>query len=656
MSRHVFNGLLGAVVALAFLIFFRFIWAPDPAQSLFARAGRLEAAGATVAALEHYRLISDKHPESFYAPRALLRQGDLLAAWGRRDNNTEALKESVVAYERLATTYPADPLATEALLDAGRVAAENLGDRSAAKGFYGMLLERTSSKSDVAATATLKLGRLAIDDHDGKTAQTLLQRVLQRWPQLSDRASEAQYFLGVAYETLFKNKEWATRAYDATIERYPSSIWANDARGRLGLIVFSDTKGHRPARRVLIDVAPLPDDGSANGSLWASLRPILAARGVEADDVTLRGWSLAPFYAGFDTTNPSRVVTPQFDAFENVVANAGLRYTIKSGGKEAEALQDLQDEVDAAHAPLVYFEDKGQGTWALCVGYDSDRGEVMLQSRGARFDTLNAKAFAAMWKAKSSLGNSYTMISLVERGARERPKPSLTPTPAPTALPGQTPSPQLLTAPAFVWELPQIKRGDAERRTLQRAAALLVRPRSGNVALNAEGLNLLAVELRRVAQTAPTAEAVEPTPLPEATTVPAEGEAGGPEAESPYLPTVTPTAPPLRDNSARSNRNDTARARALLGFLGDPAREWANRRREGALWCDQVANRLNEPRLKQAASSLRASASALEEAILLAPSSLSDPLGAGDRTQLIEVARQIERARDAERAAARAMQ
>lgn len=659
MSRHVFNGLLGAFGALAFLIFVRFIWAPDPAQSLFARAERLESAGAIRTALDHYRLISDNNPESFYAPRALLRQGDLLAAWGQRENDKEILKESVVAYLRLATTYPADPLATEALLDAGKIAAEDLGDRSAAKGFYGMLLGRVSAKSDVAATATVKLGRLALDERDSKTAQTLLQRVLQRWPKLADPAAEAQFHLGVLYETLLNKKEWATRAYDATIARYPASTWANDARGRLGLIVFSEIKGQRPARRVLIDVAPLPDDASANGSLWASLRPILAARGVEADDITLRGWSLAPFYAGFDPANPSRVVTPQFDAFENVVANAGLRYTIKSGGKEAEALRDLQDEIDAAHAPLVYFEDKGQGTWALCVGYDSDRGEVMLQSRGARFDTLNAKAFAAMWKAKSSLGNSYTMISMVERGGRERPKPSLTPTPMPTPLPGETPRPELLAAPAFVWDLPQIKRRDAERRALQRAATLLVRPRNGTVALNAEGLNLLATELRRIARATPIVEAVEPppAPLPDPTIAPPDEATEGTDEESPYLPeaTPTPTVPPARPVRVQTVRNDAPRARALLGFLGDPAREWANRRREGALWCDDAANRLKDGRLKQAASSLRTSAAALEEAIILAPSSLSEPLGEGDRAQLNEVARHIERARDAERDAARAM-
>ncbi|MBW3637305.1 MAG: hypothetical protein KY445_12725 [Armatimonadetes bacterium] len=661
MPRHFLNGLAGAAATVAFLLFLRVIWSPDPAQSLFARAQRLESAGQIPLALRHYALISDTHPESFYAARALLRQGDLLAERGRQNGDKGALQSAVSAYARLAKAYPSDPLATEALLDAGRVAAENLGDRAAAKGFYNLLLQKSGSRSDAAATATLKLGRLALDERDGKTAQTLLQLVLRQWPNLTDRAAEAQFHLGVAYETLFKNPEWATRAYDATIARYPSSTWANDARVRLGLSVFSDTKGRRPARRVFIETRrPLPDDGGATGSLWASLRPILAAHGIEADDATLRGWSLMPFYAGFDPKNPSRIVKAPFDAFENVLANAGLMLTVKHGGKEAEALKDLSDEIDAEHAPLVYFEEKGKGTWALAVGYDSDRGEVMLLSRGARFDTLAAKSFAAMWKAPSSFGSPYTMISVLPAGAKARPNPSLTPTPLPTPLPGQTPAPALLTPPSFVWQLPQLSAKNADRRALQRASALLLRPRQGEFFLNAEGLSLLAGELKKIARVRVEVRVVPtplptPTPFPTPTPLPADPS----EPESPYAPAVTPTPLPTAVPSVSfvplQNRNDGARARSLLSFLEAAAREWAVRRREGALWLDGAANRLNDPEIKGAAAALRASAEALDEAILLAPSDLGDALGAGERAQIGEVARQIERARDAEREAANLM-
>ncbi|HEX8466081.1 MAG TPA: tetratricopeptide repeat protein [Abditibacterium sp.] len=661
MSRHFFNGLVGAGVVLVLFVLLRVVWSPDPAQSLFLRAQRLESAGQIAFALRHYELISQKHPESFYAPRALLRQGDLLASQGRESNSQPVLRTALDAYARLASTYPSDPLATEALLDAGELAAEDLRDRAAAKGFYQNLLDRSGSKSDAAATATVKMGRLAIEEGQGEAAKTLLQRVLRQWPNLSDRAAEAQFHLGVAYETLFKNREWATRAYEATLARYPASTWANDARGRLGLLVFSDAKRSRPARRVLIDVEPLPDDGPSDGSLWSALRPLLAAHGIEADAATLLGWSLTPFYAAFDPQNPARVVNPQFDAWDNVVANAGLRLTRKSGGKEAEALRDLRDEIDAARAPLVYFEEKGadgtpRGTWALCVGYDSERDEVMLQSRGARFDTLAVKSFAQFWKAKSSLGGVYTLISLVPRGPAARPAPSLTPTPEPTPKPGQTPQPSLSNPPAFVWELPRLSATQSERRTQKRAATWLLRPKSGGVLLNIEGLSALARELTRLAQPQPALSAVETAPILEPTPAAiAEATADGIEgAESPYV-VETPAAPSEIEAPGALNPDEANRARALLRFFGAPARAWAAKRRDAAAWCDEAAARLKDPRLKGAAQNLRASAQALETAITLVPSNLSDPLGAGDRAQIGEVARQIERARAAERAAADAL-
>ncbi|HEX9997627.1 MAG TPA: hypothetical protein VGB45_10815 [Abditibacterium sp.] len=644
MPRHLFNGLLGAFGALAFFILLRVVWSPDPSQSLFARAQRLEAAGQIPTALAHYRLISDTHPESFYAPRALLRQGDLLAARGRERGDKIALQTALGIYDRLASRYPSDPLTTEALLDAGQLAAQDLNDRVSAKRFYVLLLERSGAKSDAAATATVKLGRLAIADGDRLGAQTLLQRVLRSWPAFTERAAEAQFHLGVAYETLFKNKEWATRAYEATIARYPTSTWANDARGRLGLIVFSDTKGRRPARRVLIDIEALPDDGAADGSLWASLRPVLAARGLEADETMLRGLSLAPFYAGFDPKNPSRVVKSSFNAWENVLANAGLRFSIKSGGKEDEALRDLQDEIDAARAPLVYFGENGEGSWALVVGYDSERAEVMLQQRGARFDTLSAKKFATLWKVKSSFGEPFTLISFVARGTKA-PVPSLTPKPTPSPLPNQTPIPEILTAPAFVWQLSPLSLSNTQTRAASRAATLLERPRNGGVLLGAAALASLAGELDRIARVAPETVTATPTAIP--TPTPTSETPDG-EPESPYLPEATPIPTPV---PPAVKRKDAPRARALLGFFDAPAREWANSRREAAAWCDAAGDNLGNANFKRAAQSLRQSAEALEEASLLVPTDLSDPLGAGDRAQFGELARQIERARDAEVAA-----
>ena len=670
MLRHFSNAVIAAVCALAFLFLLRLTLSPDPAQSLFFRAQQLEAAGQIPLSLRAYALISDKHPESFYAPRALLRQGDLLAAQGLRSDDRGSFRGAVAAYLRLATAYPADALATEALLDAGKISAENLGDLVTAKKSYALLLDKSGAKSGSAAVATLKLGRIALDEGDKDTAQLLLQRVLQRWPRLGDRAAEAQFFLGVTYDTLFKKTEWATRAYNATITRYPNSTWANEARQKLGLIVFSGLRGQRPARRVLINIDALPDNGSSDGSLWSALRVVLAAHGVEASEAALNGWSLSPFYAGLDPKNPGRVVKAPFDAWENVLANAGLRFSIQQGGKEDKALRFLQDEIDAARAPLVYFEENGAKTWALCIGYDSERGEVMLQRRGARFDTLSAKSFAAMWSAKSSFGQPFTLISLVPADQKTPPAPSLTPTPAPSPAPSasatQLTAPNLQNAPTFVWQLTKISLHNTDNRTRERGATLLKRGRDGQNLLGASALDFLARELTLIARAPseiPSETSRNPVEIPTETPIPTESVT--PESEngneSPYAPEATPTPFPASTPAPRraaplsqaAVRQDGARARFLLQFLGNPARHWAASRRDAAAWCDEAARRGKNSNLGRAAQAFRKSALALETAVSLAPSEVADAPGAGDRSQIGEVAQQIKIARDAEREAER---
>jgi hypothetical protein len=50
-----------------------------------------------------------------------------------------------------------------------------------------------------------------------------LQDVIRKWNGNPNVGAQAQYFLGVCYETLFKNRDWATRAYDQVRTQYPTS-------------------------------------------------------------------------------------------------------------------------------------------------------------------------------------------------------------------------------------------------------------------------------------------------------------------------------------------------------------------------------------------------------------------------------------------------
>ena len=648
--RQLFNGFLTVALLAALVLIGRVLIAPDAGASLFSKARQLEEAGQISLALRHYALVSNRHPESSLAPQALIKMGDLLSVRGRSNKNTDDLRNAMNAYATLAQNYPRNKLSNAALFDAGEIAAQDLNDGTSARKFYNLVLERNSDRSDEAALATTKLGRLAMTEGDGKTALALLQSVRANWPNDGEAGAEAQFHLGVLYETVLKDRNKAQRAYDATLKNYPNSVWAGDARERLGLLAYNDQLGRRPVRRVLLDIAALPDtDGLAEpttkgSDLWDALNILLGARGLNVDANIIRGWSLAPFFVGIDTTNPKRVVTPGFDQFGNVVAQAGLRFSKKDGATAESALRELQNDVDAARQPLVYIENGGEGRWMLCVGYDSQRGEVYLQDQGAQFNTLAVESFARMWKAKSKFGTSFTMLSFL--GTREKPRAleqlSAQQTPAPGATP--TPAMRLGATPQFIWELPRLSQKDANTRALREASQMMNRAGNDTVALNISGLNYLARELVRLADS-PDPEAFSgfeqpPIRQQEEPTYDANGVEIAPTA----APAATPTPVP---------RDFAPRARNLMAFFGEPARNWSLSRRRAAAFCE-VAARQNKRDLSQAIAGFNLSADSLDVAAGLAPQ-IGATLTPDDRAALREMARQISIARDAESAAARAM-
>ena len=641
--RHLFNGFLTVALLAALILIGRVLIAPDAGASLFSKARQLEEAGQIALALRHYALVSDRHPESGLAPQALLKRGELLSARGRANKNTDDLRNAMNAYARLAENYPDNELSNDALFDAGEIAAEDLSDGVSARKFYKLVMERNSDKSDATALATTKLGRLALAEGDGKTALDLLQSVFAGWPNNAEAGAEAQFHLGVLYETLLSDRNKAQRAYDATLKRYPNSVWAGDARERLGLLAYNDQLGRRPVRRVLLDIAPLPElDGLADprkgSDLWAALDILLGARGLKVEPTLTRGWSLLPFYCGIDRTKPGRIVKPgeSFDPFNNVASNAGLRYTLKYGGTAESSLRDLQNDLDSAREPLVYIENGGEGRWMLCVGYDSERGEVYLQDKGAQFDTLAVESFARMWKARSKFKQGFTMFSFLGQGEKPRTLEQLSAqqTPAPDAQIVPAP-PKLNSTPQFIWELPRLNQSNANTRALRNAAELMERKGNETVALNVAGLNYLARELVRIADS-PDPQAFggfDEPPIRQEEQLDANGVA---------VPTPTPTP-----------RDFAPRARNVVEFFGDPERNWARSRRSAAAFCE-IAARQNNRDLNDAISNLNLSADSLDAAAALAPQ-IGAILTESDRANMREMARQISIARDAEAAAARAM-
>ena len=408
-KRTFWPALIASLPAVLILALLMRAMLPDPTADMFRKAKRMEDAGQYELALRHYAVLLSSHPNSSYAPEALAGTAAILAQMGRPDGDVFKLRRAVETYKKLADTYPSSLLAGDALSSAAAIALTDIKDLALAKTLYGELLERYASSRDYAPEAMVKLGRIALAQSDGDNAQMWFQRVLQRYPKQTERCAEAQYHLGVAYETLWpdaKHKQWAKNAYEATFKRYPQSVYASDAKERLGLLYYSDSSAGRPAaRRVLIDVPSVPplDLNDPSGMLGA-LRLALGARGLNVGEITLRGWTLTPFYAGYQASDPGQIVKLPDAQWKNIVANAGLRYAPLSGGDSAGALRDLQRELDMAQPPLIF-----NGRWNLVVGYDSSRGTVFLQN-DAQLETISARELAASWKTTSPIGGAFGMI------------------------------------------------------------------------------------------------------------------------------------------------------------------------------------------------------------------------------------------------------
>ena len=663
MPRLLLRLFAAIAICLSLLLFLSLILTPDPVGSVFVQAQKLENAGLVQAALARYELIAQRHPESPYAPRAIENEAELLEARAKQNGDTSTLRRAAALYLRLAKSYPKSPSAPSALQSAGELATQ-LNDRPLARAIYTQILDQNGEATEVGAGALVQLARLQIQDGQGKEAQRVLQGVIRKWNGNAGVGAQAQYFLGLCYETLFKNHDWARRAYDQVIAQYPTSDWATQARSRLGLLVFSDIGGRPPTRRVMLDIAPLPDEidtQTPDDSVWSALRVALAARGLSGDPVLSRGYSLAPFYAGINLNDPGKTVEPPFDAWENAVGAAGYRYTIKGGGREDEALRDLQNELDAAHVPMVFWQKDDAPVWSVCVGYDSERGEVMLQNRGAQFDTLAAKTWAARWKINSQFGKPYTLISLVPSGQGKDAKanPSLTPTPIPTPLAGKTPAPVIEGPPAFVWQIAPVKEAAPVRRTARRAAAMLARSEGEAELLNGAALDLWTQTLEGAAR---EARAPASAPLPAPTPAPTPTPTPAPPSDSPiYDPLPTPTSAPQPKQQPRTqpvaapvaaSRELLERAARLWPFWGAPAQDWIDKRREAANWCRLAALKTGDTRLNGAATAFDASADALQLALqnatALDVSTLSD-----DSNALAALAKSCRVARDAERVATR---
>jgi len=617
--RQLQKWLLGVPAVLLVLLLSYLILRPDPAAVHFYRAQKLQTAGQTDSALRLYSMLVSSQPHSSFSPLALQQQGEILTGVARRSGDPTRYRAAIDAYLRLATEYPSHSLAGEALLDAANIASNDLRDAKTAKELYEKVLAAYPANAQYCSEATLRLGRIALQSGDGNIAQKHFTQVLKEYSVFPERCAEAQYHLGVTLETLQQNKSAARSAYEATIKKWPHSIWADSAKERIGLILYTDGSA-RPARRVQLEVGALPAV-QGNGE-QAALQMLLAARGLEVSDAVWQGWGLVPFRAGFAAANPGRTLTTNAE-FGTIAANAGLVYSREQSSNATRAQEALRNALDDGHVPFV-----NQDGWMLITGYDSARDEFFALRPGNRSATLKSKEFAESWKK-----SDYAFLSFHAPGEKLRP------TTKPKAATDTAQVVPDLSAPLYSYKLPALSLQNAHRRTLKRAAMLMQRSREGDFLLNLEALRAVSQELKQLA-------AIPESPVP----TPENPEIS--DTEQPQ-PTPTPTSAPPSDLSKQS-----ARWKALRAWFGNPLNHYVEARRDAAAYLVIAGRDLKSQQLQSAAGDLREVMLSLQyAATILPPADIieSDPDAA--RAAFQALAKEIENgALKAETRATQAMQ
>jgi hypothetical protein len=340
---------------------------------------------------------------------------------------------------------------------------------------------------------------------------------------------------------------------------------------------------------------------------------------------------MEPFFAGYSPRNQSLVVAPPFEAWENVVANAGLAYQQRNGKDAKDAARLLQYELDDAHATLVYT-----GKWRLVAGYDSARNEVQLQSRGAQYDTETAAELATQWKQRSPLGSPFGLLSFHTPGEVARLK----------AAPASIDRVQEPGAPAPLLNLAALH---ALSGAMQRLATREVQPSKPDAPLPPPTGQLPVRAQENNAFESGNTGDVTASPDGTATPIPAADGVSAPVTP----PAVeTPSAPPRVPSAATPGVDKVQRARALIGWRGAPLQRWVAARRQAAAYLDTAAVRLRQPSLRRAADEFRNAVTALENAANVLPAAnalgTDGVLNERARRAFEMAAREIERARLAE--------
>ncbi len=196
----------------------------DPARERFEGAEKELLAQKMETALAGFRSVAREHPQSRYAPAALLRQGDLYGAFYR--NFPAALE----AYDSLVFNYPKAPEVPRALLRTAEIhLLQSMDAPSAARDLEKV--RREFPRFEGTDEVLFLLARAYGASRDGDRQAAALSELMERFPE-SNRAAEGRWMLAYVF---LGQRRYADADREFRKLLYLSADRGSTARARWGM-------------------------------------------------------------------------------------------------------------------------------------------------------------------------------------------------------------------------------------------------------------------------------------------------------------------------------------------------------------------------------------------------------------------------------------
>jgi len=384
-------------------------------KDIFEKAEQHYARKQSQEALRYYRLLSDDHPDSEWADRALERQAEVLA------NHLDKPAEGVRAYQRLVSQFPNSKLAPAAQLRIGELSYRKLHRYEEAVAAYNRALADYGGDPALSAEVRLALGKIDYEEGKWEGAEHFTA-VLRDYAADLPHCAEAQFYLARAQENVRRDASRAIEEYQKVIDKYPNTKWAEEAKKAVGWIYYytDRTKAAEEKaepRQVLVDIRRAPGGAREHFTpppFVRSVEDCLRSLGVQASASHLMGISGLAFQFYYDRNDRlgGADYLPQ-NPLEAICRALGLKATQQQATNFQEGFESLRkalEEKQPTFVPLVL----PPPSWVTVAGYDEAAKTVALVDAQGVTRSISWEQLAKSW----STASCPSLDPMSGRGAR----------------------------------------------------------------------------------------------------------------------------------------------------------------------------------------------------------------------------------------------